>query len=228
MAGAPGPVTPGITREQLDELAPSGGLALDRTKSADLFPIAWGGSRALVKDFSRRSGVWRWLGPAIVRRELRALEALEGKATVPRVLSVVDRFAYVMEYVEGEPCNHLDASTVGPGFFAAVAAAIDGIHAAGWVHCDLKSFGNTIRGPGERITIVDWATAFPREGSLSPLRAWWFRRMMQIDRLALAKLKDSLRPDLLTDGERRALAHPPILVRLARAWRRLYRGLRGR
>jgi hypothetical protein len=228
MTGAPHSVTCSITREELDTLVPPRGLALDRKKSADLFPIVWRNVRALAKDFSKRGGVWRWLGPIVVRRELRALEALRDRAPVPRVLSVVDRYAYVMEQVEGEPCNHLDAATVGPGFFAAVADAIDRLHAAGWVHCDLKSFGNLIRGPGDHITIVDLATAFPRSGPLGPLRGWWFKRMAEIDRLALAKLKGSLRPELLTDKERRALDHPPALVRLARVWRRLYRRARSR
>ncbi len=163
-----------------------------------------------------------------MRRELRALRALAGRAPVPRLLAVVDPHAYVMEYIEGEPCNHLDAATVEPPFFDAVESAIRSLHSAGWVHGDLKSFGNIIRGAGDRIVITDFATAFPREGSFGPLRRWLFRRMAAVDLLAVAKLKSSLMPELLTDQERHSLAHPTWPVRAARYWRRIYRRLRGR
>lgn len=219
---------PQITRSALEALTNASPLPLDRAKSADLMVIECCGGRAVVKDFAHRSRFWRFVGPWIITREIRALRALEGLAPVPRVLTRVDRYAYVMEYLEGETCNHLDPCTVTPRFFERVAEAIESLHRAGWAHGDLKSFGNLIRGPGDAIWITDFATSFPREGFCGPIRRWLFDRVARLDWLALAKLKKSLMPELLTDAEAWALAHPSLPVRAARAWRKLYRFLRRR
>lgn len=223
-----GQAAPQLTRRALEALQAAEPLPLDRAKSADLVVIQFQGVRAVVKDFAHRSIVWRLIGPSIVSREIRALRSLEGRAPVPRVLARVDRHAYLMAYVEGESCNHLDPLTVGPGFFERVEEAIESLHAAGWVHGDLKSFGNLIRGEDGAVWVTDFATAFSREGFPSPLRHWLFERMVRVDWLALAKLKRSLAPDLLTEQEAHALAHPSVPVRMARGWRKLYRYLRQR
>jgi serine/threonine protein kinase len=222
------PAAPKLTRQALEELQTAAPLPLDRPKSAELIVIEHEGRPVVVKDFARRSLFWRLVGPWVVSREIRALRSLEGRAPVPRVVAMIDKYAYLMEYVEGEPCNYLAAETVSPRFFEGVAEAISELHAAGWVHGDLKSFGNLIRGPEDRIWITDLATAFSREGSFGPLRRWLFERMVRIDWLALAKLKSSLAPELLTEREAHALAHPSAPVRIARAWRRLYRLVRRR
>jgi hypothetical protein len=212
----------------LEALQAADAIPLDRDKSADLRIIEIDGQRAVLKDFAHRSWLWRLIGPWVVGRETRALKELAGKAPVPKLLGRIDRYAYLMEFVEGEPCNHLDADTITPRFFERVSEAIASLHRAGWVHCDLKSFGNLIRGAEDRICITDFATAFPREGSAGPLRRWLFERMAKVDRLALAKLKKSLIPELLTEEEAHGLAHPSIPVRIARGWRKLYRWLRRR
>jgi len=219
---------PKLTRRALEELQTAAPLPLDRAKSAELVVIEYEGRPVVVKDFAHRSLFWRLVGPWVVSREIRALRSLAGRAPVPRVVAAIDKHAYLMEYVEGEPCNHLVAETVSPRFFEGVAEAIGELHAAGWVHGDLKSFGNLIRGPEDRIWITDFATAFSRKGPFGPLRRWLFERMVHVDWLALAKLKRSLAPELLTEREAHALAHPSVPVRMARAWRRLYRLVRRR
>lgn len=205
-------------------------LSLPRAKSARMHYVERSGERAVLKDYSAAGFLWRnVVGPLLVRREVRALRDLDGRAPVPRLFCVVDRRAFIMEAVHGELCSRLDRASVGPEFFGAVARAVEALHAAGWVHCDLKSFGNLVRLPGERIEILDLATGFPRAGWGGAVRRRLFARAATLDRMALAKLKVSLGfDDLLTDAERSFLAHPPFVVRVARAYRVIYEVIRGR
>jgi hypothetical protein len=205
-------------------------LNLERKKSAAMWYVESDGARAVLKDYRGSGLFWRCtLGPLVIPREVRALRDLGARGIAPRLLRVIDRRAFIMEAVTGELCSRLDAKAVGPAFFAGVADAIDALHAAGWVHCDLKSFGNLIRLPGERIVIIDFATAFSREGWGGGLRRRLFEQAARLDRMALAKLKTSLSfPELLTEEERHFLAHPPWTVRLARCYRRVYGRIRGR
>ncbi len=216
----------GTTREDLDRIL-AGMVHLPRQKSASLRIVEVSGVRAVLKDFRPRSFLWRAvLGPLVVRREVAALRSLSGRAPVPRLLALVDKWAYIMDYVEGEPCSLLDPATVTPEFFEEVRRAINLLHEAGWVHGDLKSLGNLVRTPDNRVVMLDFATAFRREGSFGPLRRWAFRRAAEIDLMAVAKLKRSLMPEALDEAERWALAHPPLAVRLARAYRRVYERVR--
>jgi hypothetical protein len=226
--GEPNPFA-GVTRADLRGILVQG-LSLERKKSAAMWFVESAGCRAVLKDYQGSGLLWRLtLGPLLIPREVRALGELGARGVAPKLLRVVDRRAFIMEDVTGETCSHLDAKTVGPAFFEGVAKAIDGLHEAGWVHCDLKSFGNMIRLPGERIVIIDFATAFPRKGWGGAIRRRLFDQAARIDCMALAKLKTSLSyPELLTEEEREFLAHPPWTVRVARCYRVVYGRIRGR
>lgn len=218
-----------VTRPDLAKLT-SEPVPLRHQKSGRIGVVHMEGRSAVLKDYSDgRSWLWRTiLGPLALRREVRALRALDGCPPVPRLYCRVDRLAYLMECFEGEHGDSLDPATITPAFFEAVAQAIEDLHAAGWVHCDLKSFGNFVRLPGDRIVILDYATAFPRAGWCGPIRRRLFEQARRLDRLTLAKYKVSLGfDDLLTDEERRHLEHPPWTVRAARCYRNAYRWLRG-
>lgn len=203
-------------------------LGFVRRKSARLALVSVAGTTALLKDFSRSSWFWRWFGPVVVQREVRALRALHALDCVPKLLAVVDRRGYVMEHVEGIPCNSIEHALVDEVCIAAVKRSIEQLHAAGWVHGDLKSLGNMVLRPDGTVCMIDFATAFPREGSLGLARRWAFARAVDIDWLALAKLKRLHTPHLLTEWERRAIERPSIYVRLAHAYRWVYRRVRRR
>ncbi len=219
----------GVRRADLPAIV-VGELSLPRAKSAKLRYVERDGHRAVLKDYAGCGFLWgNVIGPLLVRREVRALRDLSGRAPVPRLYGVVDRRAFIMEAVQGELCSRLRADSVGEPFFAAVSHAIDQLHDAGWVHCDLKSFGNLVRLPGERVVILDLATGFPRNGWAGPLRRRLFAHAALLDRMALAKLKLSLGFErLLTEEERRFMTHPPCVVRIARLYRVAYEYLRGR
>jgi hypothetical protein len=219
----------GVRRADLPQIL-AAELSLPREKSAKMRYVEVDGQRAVLKDYASSGFMWRnVIGPLLVRREVRALRDLDGRAPVPRLFCVVDRRAFIMEAIHGELCSRLDRASVGPAFFDAVAQAVDALHEAGWVHCDLKSFGNLVRLPGERIAILDLATGFPRAGWGGPVRRRLFARAALLDRMSLAKLKVSLGfEELLTDDERAFLAHPPWVVRVARAYRVVYELIRRR
>lgn len=204
-------------------------MPLHRRKAADLWILELDGQPAVVKDFSKRTWLYRkWIGPWLVDREARALESLAGIDGVPRLIQRLDSLALVMEYVEGTPCSHLEPGELEPEFFPRLERLLEEIHARGWVHADLRTAANVIRRPDGRPCLLDFAVAFSREGSLGPLRRSFFDVLVIADRTGMIRLKEQLAPELITDEEKGIMRHPPWPMRVAHFYRQVYHWLRGR
>ena len=106
-------------------------------------------------------------------RSVRFIEQLENEYAVsqqvrhPLLRGVIDRHvsrnvlmriteaAIVMELFDGQPLGHKPLSVVQTlDVFQQTASALQALHDAGLVHCDLKP-GNILIGPGGRVKIID-------------------------------------------------------------------------
>ncbi len=148
------------------------------------------GRRAVVKDYRPSSWLLRTLvGPWLISREARVYRVLSGTPGVPRLIGILDRHALVVEHIAGRSCADYEDGALPPEFFARLQRIVEGIHARGVVHCDLKNRSNIVVADRGRPYIVDFASAFTRGGSLALLRRYAFDRFRNDDLRAVVKAK---------------------------------------
>jgi len=208
----------GLTRENLDRyvrqpLRAGGGTRPELTLLGD------SGRQAVLKDY--RAAGWlmrRWVGPWLIGREEKVYRLLEGLPGVPRLLCRLDRYALVVEHVRGRSCAEYPDGSLPAEFFERLREVVEGMHARGVVHCDIKNRGNIVVGEDGQPYIVDFASAFAREGRWFPFRRLLFERFRVDDLRAVAKAK-ILVARVGTDEEARFAFHRGAAERVVRAVR---------
>lgn len=173
----------------------------------DVLLVDASGTLAVLKDFSK-TDPWfrRWVGPLSVRREARALRQLEGARGVPHLLRVFGREALLLEYIPGSNAKEVPAGGLTPQFFERFYRLVDRLHEHGIAHCDLRSQGNILVGTDGEPHVVDFAAHFRRGRTWNIAARWMYEKFCEADRVAVARLKRSHAPELLTDLEKQALA----------------------
>lgn len=177
-------------------------------RNPDVYLVQGEAGPVVVKDFAPRGWVMRrWLGPWLMRRELDAYAQLEGHPAVPRVLAVLDERAFVVEYRPGERVSRRLRGRVPADFADQLAAAVDGMHARGVAHLDLRHRSNVLADEKGLPVLIDFASAVRfRPGSrgarwLLPLLAWF-------DGRAVAKWRVRVEPEVQPDGSPPVAAAP--------------------
>jgi predicted Ser/Thr protein kinase len=155
----PGEPYPGLTRADLAartvEVLSRGGWG-----NPDVFLVECAGGLVVVKDFRPRSWWLRWTwGAWANRREARAYRALEGLASVPRLLGRLDRHAFVLEYRAGTQLSRSLVLTVPREFISELTGAVSQMHARGVVHLDLRHRSNVLAGEDGHPVLLDFASA---------------------------------------------------------------------
>jgi len=153
-----------------------------------------GGHELVVKDYAPRGFVVRELvGRLMIWREARAYRALAGHPSVPRFFGRIDAHALAVEYRPGRRMSRKLAGIVRSGFPERLAAAIEGMHARGVAHLDLRHRTNVLVDDAGEPVLIDFASAVCfRPGGLGarlllPLFA-------AVDRGALRKWQERLTP----------------------------------
>jgi len=148
------------------------------------------GRPAVMKDYRTSSWLLRSLvGPWLIRREERIYQALSGLPGVPRLLGRLDRHTILVEHIQGRSCADYPDGALPLEFFDRLLRVVEGMHARGVVHCDLKNRSNIVVAEGLEPYIVDFAAAFTREGRLAPLRRLFFERFRLDDLRAVVKAR---------------------------------------
>jgi serine/threonine protein kinase len=175
------------------------------------------GQRAAVKDFNDAPGLFRVLvAPYLLSREVRALKRLRGATGVPQLFGRIDRYAIITEYIEGTPLDRFSTGELAPEVFPRVQQVIDGIHARGVAHGDLKRRSNLLLTPDGEIYLVDFAAATIGKKPLRPLNNWLQKQMALVDDKSVPRLKKFVAPELLTPQDRNKLENPTGLEKWAR------------
>ena len=173
----------------------------------DVLLIEVGRRRAVLKDYTQADPWFRRLvGPLSVRREARALTRLQGVDGVPRLIRVVGRDALLMEYIEGVNAKQLKPGSLSSDFFVKFYRLVDDVHRHGIAHCDLRSPGNILVDAAGQPHVVDLVAHFRRGKKWNPLTRWMYGKLCQADRVAVARLKRRLAPELLSHDEHAQLA----------------------
>jgi predicted Ser/Thr protein kinase len=152
----------------------------------------------------------------MIGREREALSRLNGVPEVPRLVGSIDRYAFVMEYIDGISLANYQG-TVPEGFFDELAEIMHAVHARGVAHCDLRSSGNAVVTSEGRPYVVDFAACVMRGRGLNPFISFLFRQFSEADDHAILILKRKHAPDKLTPEELDRLANPMPYERIAKA-----------
>jgi hypothetical protein len=220
-----------VTRETLpryivERLRPGGG------SRPALVLIEDRGQRAVVKDYLSSGWLLRsFVGPWLIGREERHYRLLEGARGVPRLIGRLDRHALVVEHVEGRACSEYPDGSLPLEFFQRLEAVVNGLHERGVVHCDIKNRSNIVVTDKLEPYIIDFASAFTREGRLGWLRRLVFERFWRDDQRAVVKARLLVGRFWNEGDERFAFHHGPgerVVRAIRNAARRLFKVLAGR
>jgi RIO-like serine/threonine protein kinase len=168
------------------------------------------GARGLIVIRDARTAR-RWLKPLarhLARREIRALQRLDGMEGIPRLLEYDDNLV-TRQWIAGEPMQR--AKPTDPAYFRQAFRLLRQLHALNVVHNDLAKEPNWIVTTDGRPALVDFQLAH-----CARRRTRFFRLLAHDDLRHFLKHKRSYVPEHLTTREKAILAHPSIL---ARAWK---------
>jgi RIO-like serine/threonine protein kinase len=183
--------------------------AVLRIRSAD-------GTSTTLRDLSAARGGLRWFARYLGRREVRALQRLQGITGVPAVLQA-DRHRIVRSWIEGLPMQV--ARPRDPAYFVAAMRLLRALHARDVAHNDLAKEPNWLVTTDGGPALVDFQLAL-----CTQRRSRLFRALAHDDLRHLLKHKRTYVPERLTARERRILATPSLVSRLWMATgKRVYR-----
>ncbi|HPB30319.1 MAG TPA: RIO1 family regulatory kinase/ATPase [Candidatus Sumerlaeota bacterium] len=185
-----------------------------------------GGRRYILKDFHRRGRLIRFLwGRRIIAREARVYRRLNGIEGIPRVLRVLDRDGFIMEYVPGTRIPHRRDSALTPVFFERLKAVMGRMHERGITHGDIRRKNILVTEDG-RPFVIDFAGAFCVKPESVTSRIWSapfrslqkavFRRLKKVDEITVLGIQHHLLPDSLSPEEQRRLQNVPWYLRFGR------------
>jgi RIO-like serine/threonine protein kinase len=169
-----------------------------------------GNRQRIVRDVAPAALPLRWLAQMLMRREARALAALDGLDGVPGLIRV-DRDRLQREYLDGVAMHR--AKPRDAEYFRRAMRLLRQLHARGVVHNDLAKEPNILVVGGGLPAFVDFQLAWHAPG-----RGRLFRILAYDDLRHLLKHKRSYCADELTQRERRILARPSLPSRL---WMRI-------
>jgi len=160
----------------------------------------------IVRDATTARGWLRWLARLLLRREARALAALDGFDGVPHFIAT-DGLRLERSFIDGLPLHR--ARPDRPAYFSRAARLLRGLHARDVVHNDLAKEPNLLVTPGGEPAIIDFQLAWH-----SPRRGRLFRLLAYDDLRHLLKHKRTYCPAALTNRERAILARPSLPSRI--------------
>lgn len=198
---------------------------------ADVSRLQWpanSGNWVVVKDMSARPLWFRLVaGRYFLRREWRALQALDGIEGVPRVFALLSPDILVMEWCAGTPASRMRTrAKITAPMLEKLGLLMAQSHARGVTHGDLHR-ENVLIAENGAVCVIDWATASVFGAQFNPLKAWTKREWKDLDTRAVAKLKAYHAPETLSAREKKLLLSGSGLNKVVRGAGRVFRALIG-
>lgn len=169
-----------------------------RWKPAVLRATDADGRVRIVKDCAALPLYSRWLARFLMGRELRLMRRLEGLDGFPVVRERVDRNAFTMDPLDGKPLSPETFQLAPRRIADGLLARIEGMHARGVFHLDLRQRQNILLGQGMEVLILDFGAGW----APNPLARRLFAGLLtQVDRSAALKYLARFSPEHLTREE---------------------------
>jgi hypothetical protein len=156
-----------LARAQRD-LMRDGRWANARVERVTLDGVQW-----TLKDFSGRPLLVRnTLGRFLLRRELRALQRLDGIDGVPQRAFRIDRDAIAAEFIPGTTLGEAAPERMTTPFFIALERLLTDVHARGIVHLDTRGTGNMLLRPDGTPALIDFQASLDTRWMPVSWRRW--------------------------------------------------------
>jgi predicted Ser/Thr protein kinase len=153
--------------------APTKLLRDGRWANAQVFRVEAAGREWVVKDFSRRAFWVRCtIGRFLLRRELRALQRLDGIDGVPQRAFRIDGDAIAAEFIPGTTLGQAAPEQMTTPFFIALERLLNDVHARGIVHLDTRGTGNMLLRPDGRPALIDFQASLDTRWMPDSWRRW--------------------------------------------------------
>ncbi len=155
----------------------------------------------VLKEWPPGKGVLaRWWAERVMGREARNYRRLEGVVGVPRLLTRLGEFAFVVEFVEGLPMRRqLEPVRLRAGLDS-LQRTLEALHARRFAHLDLHQRRNILVSESGEVNIIDLAQGVDCSKN-------WFRRLLfpcfaRFDRNAVLKFRARYAPDTIDPAQR--------------------------
>ncbi|MFH1563402.1 MAG: hypothetical protein ABIF11_08320 [Nitrospirota bacterium] len=192
-----------VKRENLHSLS---NIYSGKGSQADIWLARIDNQLVAVKDYHQKGFLFKLLfGRWLINREFEIYKKLQGIKGIPDVYKLLDKDAFILEYIEGKDCSHFNKGSLSEEFFIKLKDLIDEIHSRGVVHCDLKKRTNIIMTPLGQPFLVDFAAGFAQGRKFNFIWNWFYRQFYEDDLKAIAKLKKKVAPELLNKEEENSL-----------------------
>ncbi|WP_288355464.1 RIO1 family regulatory kinase/ATPase [uncultured Cycloclasticus sp.] len=204
-------------------------LSPGKRLKANVYIAKYGDQQVVIKDFSTAPFYLKPVVRILVKREIRALQRLQGSAHVPRLVKVIEPYGFVMEYIEGShPSN--ESWFQYEGVYTEAIDFLLTMHRAGVIHNDLRR-KNLILHPQRGMVFIDFGAALIRPYCPSEKKVSWFSpgcwlsaKLRVADFYHLIRLKHYLSQEPLTCQELRLLRTGRPFQRVTNMWKILFRG----
>lgn len=134
------------------------------------------------------NGLLRKARQQTLLREYRAYQRLHGAVGVPECYGILEGHFLLLEYVRGKPFREASWQDRDK-WFEELLKVLQGIHARGVSHGDLKTKGNLLVSEDEQPYVIDFGTAFIEKPGFHPINNWLFRMAKKLDINAWVKHK---------------------------------------
>ncbi|MSR47079.1 MAG: hypothetical protein EXS13_08440 [Planctomycetes bacterium] len=168
----------------------------------------------LMKDVSVMHPLVRAIyGRRVLRREERALTALDGMEGVPKLYGRIDGDALLMEFITAETLRRqFDKSRLTKACVA-LADRVASLHGRGVVHLDLRQKRNVLVDAEGGVVIIDFQSALVL--GHSGWRGLLLRLLAPLDRMAVLKHRARYVPESLDANDQKRARR---LHRLGQLW----------
>lgn len=162
--------------------------------------ISYDGRQCVIKDH-QGCDPWfaRLFGPLLARREISALKKLTELNGIPNLVTIVNKRAFIMTWIEARPYRLVNLTSEGwSEFFSQLELLVAKMHKQGVAHGDMRSPDNTLIDKTDAPVLVDFVGSVLRGPSWNIWNRWLFSRLCLVDLSAITKQKTHVAPWLLT------------------------------
>lgn len=171
-------------------------------------------------------GPARWIRRRMLHHEYRVYAALGHADGVPKCYGFIDGSYLILEYIDGQQIR--EATITDPAvFYDALFSCLQGLHAKGVAHGDLKKKDNILVVDGRHPFLIDFGVAIIRKAGWAPVNYYLFRLFQRFDYNAWVKHKYKRRMDQVSEEDLRYY-HRTGIEYLARWIKRRYRNMQRR